>query len=105
MNVSSGSHSGNDWRDLTLPLWRRTQLRLQNMATFTAQRMNMSDGSDERIQLAEERIELAGRHLVLLLKEWEERRQSPLLSDRHPTTPQCPPDVSTSRPEPPRRLL
>ena len=53
------------------PLWRRTQLRLQNMATFTAQRMNMSDGFDERIQLQEERIQLACRHLVLLLKERE----------------------------------
>ena len=104
MNVSSGSHSGNDWRDLTLPLWRRTQLRLQSMATFTAQRMNTSDGFDERIQLQEERIALAGRHLVLLLKEWEERRQSPLLTDRHPTTTQCQSDALTSRQGPPRRL-
>lgn len=75
MNVSNDSHSGQSWRDLTLPLWRRTQLRLQNMATFTAQRMNTSDGFDERIQLAEQRIELAGRHLVLLLKEMEEKSQ------------------------------
>jgi hypothetical protein len=45
------------------------------MATFTAQRMNTSDGFDERIQLAEQRIELAGRHLVLLLKEMEEKSQ------------------------------
>ena len=77
MNVSSGSHSGQDPRDLTLPLWRRTQLRLQSMATFTTQRMNTSDGFDERIQLQEERIALAGRHLVLLLKEMEERRERP----------------------------
>ena len=76
MNVSNGSHSGQSWRDSTLPLWRRTQLRLQNMATFTAQRMNTSDGFDERIQLAEQRIELAGRHLVLLLKEMEEKRSA-----------------------------
>ena len=76
MNVSNDSHSGQSWRDSTLPLWRRTQLRLQNMATFTAQRMNTSDGFDERIQLAEQRIELAGRHLVLLLKEMEERRSA-----------------------------
>ena len=62
--------------DLTLPLWRRTQLRLQRMATFTTQRMNTSDGFNERIQLQEERIALAGRHLVLLLKEMEERKSS-----------------------------
>ena len=104
MNVSSGSHSGNDWRDLTLPLWRRTQLRLQSMATFTAQRMNTSDGFDERIQLQEERIALAGRHLVLLLKEWEERRQSPLLTDRPPTTTQCPSNGSKRHDGPLRRL-
>ena len=35
MNVSNDSHSGQDPMDLTLPLWRRTQLRLQRMATFT----------------------------------------------------------------------
>ncbi len=74
MNVSNGSHSGQDPMDLTLPLWRRTQLRLQNMATFTTQRMNTSDGLNERIQLQEQRIALAGRHLVLLLKEWEENK-------------------------------
>ena len=60
--------------DPTLPLWRRTQLRLQNMATFTAQRMNMSDGFTPHIQRQEERIALAGAHLVFLLKEWEDRK-------------------------------
>ena len=79
MNVSNDSHSGQDPMDLTLPLWRRTQLRLQRMATFTTQRMNTSDGFNERIQLQEERIALAGRHLVLLLKEWEERKIPPSL--------------------------
>ena len=64
------------------PLWRRTQLRLQNMGRFTAQRMNMSDGFDERIQLQEERIALAGRHLVLLIKAWEERTEAARLSSR-----------------------
>ena len=72
MNVSNDSHSGDDPRDLSLPLWRRTQLRLQNMATFTAQRMNMSDGFDPLIQMQEEEIELKGRKLVHLLKLWEE---------------------------------
>ena len=54
------------------PLWRRTQLRLQSMGTFTAQRMNMSDGLDPAIQRREEKIELAGLELVELLKKWEE---------------------------------
>ena len=67
---------------LEVPLWRRTQLRLQKMATFTAQRMNMSDGFNERIQLQEERIALAGRHLVLLVKEWEERTEAARLSSK-----------------------
>ena len=76
MNVSNDSHSGDDPRDLSLPLWRRTQLRLANMATFTAQRMNMSDGFTPHIQKQEERIALAGSHLVFLLKEWEDRKSA-----------------------------
>ena len=76
MNVSNGSHSGQDPMDLALPLWRRTQLRLQNMATFTAQRMNMSDGFTPNIQRQEQRIVLAGEHLVHLLKEWEDRKSA-----------------------------
>ena len=74
MNVSNDSHSGQSPWDTTLPLWRRTQLRLQSMATFTAQRMNMSDGFTPHIQRQEERIALAGSHLVFLLKEWEDRK-------------------------------
>ena len=76
MNVSSDSHSGQSPWDTTLPLWRRTQLRLENMATFTAQRMNMSDGFTPHIQRQEERIALAGSHLVFLLKEWEDRKSA-----------------------------
>ena len=79
---SSVSHSGQDPRDTTLPLWRRTQLRLQNMATWSAQRTSTSSGSCERIQLQEERIALAGRHLVLLLKEWESKRESLLTTSK-----------------------
>ena len=74
MNVSNDSHSGQNPKDLSLPLWRRTQLRLENMATFTALRMNMSDGFTPHIQRQEERIALAGSHLVFLLKEWEDRK-------------------------------
>jgi hypothetical protein len=42
------------------------------MATFTAQRMNTSDGFDPLIQMQEEEIELKGRKLVHLLRLWEE---------------------------------
>ena len=76
MKGLSGSHSGDDPKDMTLPLWRRTQLRLQNMETWSAQRRNTSDGFDERIQLQDQRIALASRHLVLLLKEMEERNHA-----------------------------
>jgi hypothetical protein len=68
----------SDWRFLprqlpepNAPLSRRTQLRLQNMATFTAQRMNTSDGLDPVIQAREEEIECKGRVLVELLKRME----------------------------------
>ena len=74
MNGLKPSHSASVWEDKTLPLWRRTQLRLQNMETFAAQHRNTSDGFTERIQLQDQRIALASRHLVLLLKEWEERK-------------------------------
>ena len=75
MNVSNDSHSVREiWEDKSLPLWRRTQLRLARMETFAAQRMNTSDGFNERIQLQQESIQLACRRLVLVLKDWEERR-------------------------------
>ena len=74
----------SDWRshprllpEPNAPLWRRTQLRLENMAMFTAQRMNMCDGFDPAIQVREEKIALAGEELVELLKKWEERREPP----------------------------
>ena len=55
-----------------VPLWRRTQQRFQNMETWSAQRRLTSSGFDERIQLQDERIALACRHLVLILKERED---------------------------------
>ena len=74
MNVSNTSRSAREiWEDKSIPLWRRTQRRLQNMETWSAQRRLTSSGFDERIQLQDERIALACRHLVLLLKEREER--------------------------------
>ena len=74
MNGLSGSHSADDPRDMTLPLWRRTQLRLQNMETWSAQHRNTSDGFTERIQLQDQRSALACQHLVQILKDMEERR-------------------------------
>ena len=74
MNGLNGSHSVDDPKDMTLPLWRRTQLRLQRMETWSAQHRNTSDGFTERIQLQDQRIALACQHLVLLLKDMEERR-------------------------------
>ena len=71
MNGLSGSHTASDPRDTTLPLWRRTQLRLQRMETWSAQHRNSIDGFDERIQLQDQRIALACRHLVLILKDME----------------------------------
>ena len=76
MNGLSGSHSDDDPKDLTLPLWRRTQLRLQNMETWSAQRRNTSDGFCERIQVQDQRIALAVRHLVLLLQDWEDQKSN-----------------------------
>ena len=78
MNVSNTLPSADDPRDLTLPLWRRTQLRFQNMETWSVRHRNSSDGFDERIQLQDQRIALACRHLVLLIKEREERKTGPL---------------------------
>jgi hypothetical protein len=46
------------------------------METFTAQRMNMSDGFTPNIQRQEERIALAGSHLVFLLKDWEDQKSA-----------------------------
>lgn len=72
MNGLNGSHSAEDPADMSLPLWRRTQLRLQRMETWSARHRNTSDGFNERIQLQDQRIQLACRHLVLILKEKEE---------------------------------
>ena len=70
MSGSSALPSESDPQ--AVPLWRRTQLRLQRMETWSVRHRNMSDGFEERIQLQDERISLACRHLVLLLKELEE---------------------------------
>ena len=77
MKGLSDSHSPQpNWQDSTVPLWRRTQLRLQRMETWSAQHRNTEHGFDERIQLQDQRIALACRHLVLLIKDMEERSTS-----------------------------
>ena len=53
------------------PLWLRTRRRLDRMAMWSAQRMNMSDGLDPIIQMREEEIRCKGEVLVLLLKKLE----------------------------------
>lgn len=63
----------NPQRDSTAPLWLRTKQRLDRMAMWSAQRTPTSLGFDELIALREERIALASRELVLLLKKWEEK--------------------------------
>lgn len=72
MRGLSGSHSASDPQDTTLPLWRRTQIRLQNMETWSAQHRITSHGFDERIQLLDQEMQLKCRRLVLILKEMEE---------------------------------
>ena len=71
------SNHHNQTNPPTSPLWLRTKRRLDRMATFTAQRMPTSLGFDELIALREERIALASRELVLLIKKWEERTPDP----------------------------
>ena len=74
MSDSNDSRSAREiWEDRSVPLWLRTQRRLARSVTWSLRHRNTSDGFDERIQLADQRIELAHRHLVLLLKEMEER--------------------------------
>jgi hypothetical protein len=47
------------------------------MAMWSAQRTPTSLGFDELIALREERIALASRELVLLIKKWEEGTPEP----------------------------
>ena len=72
---SNTSHLHHDWTDKTVPLWLRTQRRLQRMETWSAQHRTIESGSCERIQLLDERVALACRHLVLLVKDIEEKQE------------------------------
>ena len=57
--------------DPTLPLSRRTQLRLENMERFTRRAANTSIGFDARSLAMESRVRSAAQLLVALLEERE----------------------------------
>ena len=56
---------------MTLPLSRRTELRLQNMERFTRQLANTSIGYDEKSLAMEASIRSLGQLLVAQLRELE----------------------------------
>ena len=68
-NGSPGSLSPQDPK--TLPLSRRTELRLQKMERFTRQLANTSLGFDERSLAMESRVRATAQYLVALLRERE----------------------------------
>ena len=68
-NGSPTSPSHPDW--MTLPLSRRTELRLQNMERFTRQLANTSIGYDEKSLAMEASIRSLGQLLVAQLRELE----------------------------------
>ena len=59
----------------TGPLWRRTQLRLQNMGTYTAQLTPMSLGLEPVSQAMEQTVDAQAHLLVQLIKRMEERQE------------------------------
>ena len=58
--------------DQTLPLSRRTELRLQNMERFTRRLANTSIGYDEKSLAMESAVRSLGQLLVAQLKAREE---------------------------------
>ena len=60
--------------DPTLPLSRRTELRLQNMERFTRRLANTSIGFDEKSLAMESAVQSLGRLLVAQLREMERSR-------------------------------
>ena len=60
--------------DQTLPLSRRTELRLQNMERFTRRLANTSIGYDEKSLAMESAVRSLGQLLVAQLKAREEAR-------------------------------
>lgn len=69
LNASPGSPQPPEVR--TLPLSRRTELRLQNMERFTERVASTSIGFDERSLAMENRVRAAAQYLVALLRERE----------------------------------
>ena len=64
--------------DPTLPLSRRTELRLQNMERFTRRLANTSIGFDEKSLAMETAVQSLGQLLVALIRERElSRSESP----------------------------
>ena len=57
------------------PLWRRTQLRLQNMATYTAKLTPTSLGFEPECQAMEDSTASLGRLLVVKRQAMEQRHQ------------------------------
>ena len=76
MNDWSAWLSESDPEDLTLPLWRRTQLRIVEMETLFELHANTASGSSARTQELAQQFSLRGRHLVQRLRDWEESRSS-----------------------------
>ena len=76
MNDWSAWLSESDPEDTTLPLWRRTQLKLVQMETLFELLANTSSGSNARIQEQAQLFSLRGRHLVLRLREMHESQRS-----------------------------
>ena len=60
--------------DPTLPLSRRTELRLQNMERFTRRLANTSIGFDEKSLAMESAVHALGQLLVAQLREMERSR-------------------------------
>ena len=61
----------------TLPLSRRTEQRLANMARFTRQVASSSIGYDEKSMAMESAVHALGQLLVAQLREMESRSESP----------------------------
>lgn len=72
MTFSNGLHGSPQLPDeTTLPLSRRTELRLQNMERFTRRLASSSIGFDERALAMENRVRATAQYLVALLRERE----------------------------------
>lgn len=76
-------NSSSDWQGLPphlrptkLPLWLRTQKRLQKMEWWSQQLLSSEDGCDPVIQAMEQEVMAKSVHLLARLREWEENHAS-----------------------------